>query len=79
MVFFFGKDENGHNQILDNRKFISVLVALSIASGFMLLVLFMGYGLVKIPLRTWTYSDLNIQLERVYYQIARNEAELKKA
>ena len=60
LLVFLGKDDKGNNAILDKKGIMSVLVALSIASGFILLVLFMGYGLVKIPLRTWTYSNLRI-------------------
>ena len=52
IVYFCGKDEDGNNEMME-RGVLSIAVSLSLANGFMLLMLFLGYGLIRIPQHIW--------------------------
>ena len=70
-IYFLGeKDENGNSVILNKKGIISVAVALSIAFGFILLILFLGYGLVQIPIAAWKNSELQESLNRELFEVA---------
>jgi len=58
VVFFIDNgDDNKENNILDGEGILAVIIALSLAFGFLLLVCLLGYALVKIPLSWWQESD----------------------
>ena len=55
--------ENGSN-ILNKQGVIAVAIALSMAFGFFLLVILLGYALVRIPILTWINSNNEESLNR---------------
>ena len=59
IVHYCGKDENGHSE-LEEKGLLSVAVSLNLAFGFILLMLFLGYGLIRIPVALWQFSNLNV-------------------
>ena len=63
MIYFLDSTKS----ILTHQGIIAIGVAMAIASGLTLLVCFMGYGLVKIPVQMWVWSDYAAKLNRIYF------------
>lgn len=70
LLFFFGfivlllalyfldtKQDDNDKSILDQQGILAVVIAVCLAGGFTLLVCFLGYGLVKIPVQLWVHSN----------------------
>ena len=55
---------------------IAVTIALCFAGGFFLLILFMGWGIVRIPIDTWIESNLNAKLNRILFKVASYEEKI---
>ena len=55
--FLDTKKDDDQKSILDQRGILAVVIAVCLAGGFTLLVCFLGYGLVKIPVQLWVHSD----------------------
>lgn len=69
IVQFCGKDENGHSA-LQERGVVSVGVSISLAIGFILLMLFLGYGLISIPKFIWKFSNLKRELNGMLFDLS---------
>ena len=70
IVHFCGsKDENGHSA-LQERGVISVGVSISVAMGFIALMLLLGYGLISIPKFMWKFSNLQTALDRTLFDLS---------
>lgn len=77
-VYFFGRDENGNNELLDQQGILAIIVALSLTFGFVLLILFLGYGLVKIPVQTWLLANMKEKQNRMLFKVANYERKIKE-
>ena len=64
IYFIDNSDGQGGSNILNEEGIIAVAIALSMAFGFFLLVIFLGYALVRIPILTWIGSNLEESLNR---------------
>ena len=53
-------------------------MAISLAFGFVLLILFLGYGLVKIPVQTWLMADMKEKQNRMLFKVANYERKIKE-
>ena len=53
-------------------------IALSLFAGYLLLVCFLGWALVKIPYVYWVESDYKSTLNRLMFKLAINEDEIIK-
>jgi hypothetical protein len=67
LLLFFLDDGK---RILDKQGILAVVVAVCLAAGFTLLVCFLGYGLVKIPVQMWVQSNYTAKLNRLLFQVA---------
>jgi len=50
-----------------------VIIGLNIAGGLLFLSVTLGYGIVKIPISLFKYSDYESRLKHSYYQIGSHE------
>lgn len=66
MIYFLDDSKN----ILDQQGILAVVVAVCLAAGFTLLVCFLGYGLVKIPVQMWVQSNYSGKLNRLLFKVA---------
>ena len=64
------QDENNENNILDGEGILAVIIALSLSSGFLLLVCLLGYALVKIPISFWQESDFEFMINHLTFGIS---------
>ena len=52
---------------------IGVVIGLNIATGLLLLAVTLGYGIVKIPISLFKYSDYERRLKYNYYKVGYHE------
>jgi len=59
LILFFidERDDDKSNNILNKQGVMAVCIALILGTGYCLLLCFLGYGLVKIPIETWIQSN----------------------
>ena len=70
LLILYVLDQNNSNyNILNTQGIIAIGVAMAIAGGLFLLVCFLGYGLVKIPVQMWVQSDYEAKLNRIYFKL----------
>lgn len=74
IIFYIdGKKEEETDKILASQGILAVAIALSIFAGYLLLVLMLGWALVKIPYVYWVESNYQSTLNRLAFKIAINE------
>ena len=70
LVFFIDEHTGDDTNILASKGILAVVIALSLAFGFFLLVCLLGYALVKIPISFWISSNYKNNLDRLLFKIA---------
>ena len=76
LLYFIDQKQNSNHKILSNQGIIAVTIALCFAGGFFLLILFMGWGIVRIPIDTWIESNLQAKLNRILFKVAGYEEKI---
>ena len=75
LLLLYFLDDSKHN-ILNQQGILAVVIAICLAAGCTLLVCFLGYGLVKIPVQTWVQSDYTDKLNRLLFKVATYEDQI---
>ena len=70
IYFIDNRDDDGQNDILSGQGILGVMIGMSLAFGNFLLVLFLGYSFVKIPISYWTESKPSEKIKRLLFKIA---------
>ena len=70
LLFIIDNRNDNDINILDTQGILAVIIALSLAFGFLLLVCLLGYALVKIPLSFWMESSFERKLPRLLFKIS---------
>ena len=79
IIFYIdGQKEDKTQKILKSQGILAVGIALSLFAGYLLLVCFLGWALVKIPYVYWVESDYQSTLNRLMFKLAVNEDEIIK-
>ena len=79
IIFWIDSNNNDNSKdILGTQGILAVIIALSLAFGFLLLITLLGYSLVKIPIRFWVYSDYQWKLNRILFEISNLEEQITK-
>ena len=78
LIFYIdNKDGDEGSNILNEQGIFAVAIALSLAFGFLNLVCLLGYGLVLIPLNTWTNSNIDEKLNRLLHKVSIYEEQIQ--
>lgn len=70
IYFIDNRDDDSENNILSGQGILGVMIGMSLAFGNFLLVLFLGYSFVKIPISYWTESKPSEKIKRLLFKIA---------
>ena len=64
---------NYGRSIIQSGSVVGVIIGLNIAAGLILLAVTLGYGIVKIPISLFKYSDYEQRLNYNYYKVGYHE------
>ena len=70
LLYFIDARSDTDVNILEAQGILAVIIALSLAFGFLCLVTLLGYALVKIPLQFWISSNFETKLPRLLFKIS---------
>jgi hypothetical protein len=77
-IFYIdSSDGDKGSNILNEQGIFAVAIALSLAFGFLNLVILLGAGLVLIPLHTWVESNLEEKLNRLLFKVSSYEEQIQ--